>query len=117
MASAQVRTRTSSGDLIVFDVDDASGVGPERVSSSGRTVVGELDEPLDAVLASSRPAVEAVIEAFRGLTPDEVGIEFGLRIDAQAGMVFAKAGIGAHFTVNLKFSSGTGHKEDVRGGV
>jgi hypothetical protein len=36
-------------------------------------------------------------------------VEFGLRLDAEAGAVFAKAGIGAHFTITLNWDRATEH--------
>jgi hypothetical protein len=85
------------------DVDEVAGVGPERVSRRGQATVAKLDESLDEALASARPAAEAVIATFQAMTPDELNVEFGLRLDAEAGAVFAKAGVGAHFTVSLKW--------------
>jgi hypothetical protein len=35
--------------------------------------------------------------------PDHASIEFGLRLDASAGAVIAKAGIEAHFIVTLNW--------------
>ena len=90
--------------------EELAGVGPERVSRHG-TAVAKLDESLDDVLASARPAAEAVVRAFKELTPDEVSVEFGLSIDAEAGAVFARAGVGAHFTVNLKWAPEQGRRD------
>jgi hypothetical protein len=86
-----------------FDVDDLSGVGPENVSRKDGTVFARLDESLDQALASASPAAEAVVNTFRALSPATVAVEFGLRLDAEAGAVFAKAGVGAHFTVTLNW--------------
>jgi hypothetical protein len=88
---------------VVFDIDDVEGVGPENVSRKDGTVVAKLDESLDDALASARPAAEAVINTFRALSPGAIGVEFGLRVDAEAGVVFAKGGVGAHFTVTLNW--------------
>jgi hypothetical protein len=94
--------QTADG-IATFDVDDIAGVGPEKVSRSSGTVVARLDESIDDALASARPAAESIIQTFRDLSPDSVSVEFGLRIDAEAGAVFAKAGVGAHFTVTLSW--------------
>jgi hypothetical protein len=87
-----------------FDVDEDDIEGAENVSRKDGTVVAKLDESLDAALESARPAAEAVIDAFRALSPDRTDIEFGLRLDAEAGAVFAKAGVGAHFTITLHWN-------------
>ena len=92
----------ASGGTVTFDVDDTP-VGPERVSRSG-AVITTLDGSLDSALASAQPAARAVVEAFRGLNPDELSVEFGVRVDAEAGAVIAKAGVSAHFKINLKLT-------------
>ncbi len=97
-----VEAQTALGS-VKFDVDDVEGVGPENVSRRGGTVVAKLDESLDDALASARPAAEAVIDTFRALSPDAIAVEFGLRVDAEAGAVIAKAGVGANFTVTLNW--------------
>jgi hypothetical protein len=100
-----VQAQTSDGQTASFAVEDAAaGVGPERVSRTNGAVIAHLDEPLDQAVASARPATETIINTFTALSPDEITIEFGLNIDAQAGAVFAKAGIGAHFNITLKWT-------------
>jgi Trypsin-co-occurring domain 1 len=104
MAKSLVQAQTSDGGTISFAVDDVTGVGPERVSRENGTVVAKLDEPLDKAIASARPATETIFNTFRGLSPDELTIEFGLSVDAQAGAVIAKAGIGAHFNITMRWA-------------
>jgi NTP-dependent ternary system trypsin peptidase co-occuring protein len=87
---------------VFFDVDEVP-TGPERVSRRGENVVVELDERLETVLSSVHPAAEAVVGAFKALAPGEVAVEFGLRLDAQAGAVIAKTGVSGHFKVSLKW--------------
>ena len=82
------------------------------MSREDGAIVAKLDQSLDDALASARPAAEAVINAFRALSPDAVTVEFGLRLDAQAGAVFAKAGIGAHFTVTLNWNRASEQSAD-----
>jgi NTP-dependent ternary system trypsin peptidase co-occuring protein len=104
MPKTLVQAQTPDGGTISFAVDDATGVGPQRVTRENGAVIAKLDEPLDQAIASARPATETIINTFRTLSPDEINIEFGLNIDAQAGAVFAKAGIGAHFNITMKWT-------------
>lgn len=97
-----VQVPTERG-VVLFEVDEVP-TGPERVSRRGDNTVAELNERLETALASVRPAAQAVVDAFRALSPDEVSVEFGLRLDAQAGAVIAKTGVSGHFTVALKWS-------------
>jgi hypothetical protein len=80
---------------------DIRRVGPERVSRRGEIIVAELDDSLEHALACTQPAAQAVLDAFRATGPERVTIEFGLRLDVSAGVVIAKAGMEAHFTVKL----------------
>jgi hypothetical protein len=100
MAKTLVQAKTSQG-VVGFEVEDVTGVGPERVSREHGAVVAKLDKPLDQTLESARPAAESVINTFRALSPDEMSVEFGLNVDAEAGAVFAKAGVAAHFNVTV----------------
>jgi Trypsin-co-occurring domain 1 len=102
--------QTVSG-TVKFDIDDVTGVGPENVSRRDGAVVARLDESIDDALASARPTAEAVVNTFRALSPDSVAVEFGLRLDAEAGAVFAKAGVGAHFTVTLSWDRASEHAQ------
>lgn len=111
MAKTLVQAEAPGGGTVSFAVDDVAGVGPQRVTRENGAVVAQLDEPLDRAIASARPAAETVIETFRGLSPDELTVEFGLVVDAQAGAVFAKAGLGAHFNVTMKMDA----REDAGG--
>jgi hypothetical protein len=104
MAKTLVQAEVPGGGTVSFAVEDVAGVGPQRVSRENGGVIAKLDEPLEQAVASARPATECIIDVFRGLSPDEMTIEFGLSIDAQAGAVFARAGFGAHFNVTLKWA-------------
>jgi hypothetical protein len=104
MARTQLWVPTASG-VARFDAGDEVEVGPERVSRRGRMAVVELENSLEDALAPARPAAQAVLEAFRELAPGEVVVDFGIRIDAEAGAVFAKAGVGAHFNVTLRWTA------------
>jgi hypothetical protein len=97
-----VQLRSEAGPVL-FDVEEMpSGFEPV---AKGKTVIAELDTSIETALASVRPAAQAVIDTFKALTPDEVSVEFGLRLDAEAGVVIARTGISAHFTVSLKWSA------------
>ena len=100
--SKLVQVPTQDGPVL-FDVDEIPS-GPERVSRRGANVVVNLDERLEEALASARPAAQAVLDAFKAISPDEVSVEFGLRIDAEAGAIIAKTGASGHFVVALKWS-------------
>lgn len=107
MPKTLVQAQTPDGETVSFAVDDVAGVGPQRVSRENGAVIAKLDEPLNQAIASAKPATEIIINTFKSLSPNEMSIEFGLNIDAEAGAVFAKAGIGAHFNISMKWTETT----------
>jgi len=101
--SELIEVRTNAGPVL-FDSGNLTAAGPQQVSRRGRNIVAQLDERLDDALASVRPAADAVIRAFQPLAPQELTVEFGLRLDAEAGAVIAKTGIAGHFTITMKWA-------------
>ncbi|MEO3814135.1 CU044_2847 family protein [Sphaerisporangium sp. B11E5] len=78
----------------------ADGVGPERAARPGKIVsagIASLEEALQPV----RDAARATLATFRGTGPDEVEIEFGVKITAEAGAVIARTGVEGHLVVKL----------------
>jgi hypothetical protein len=98
-----VEAETGSG-TVLFEVEELPGERTERVSRRGHNVVAELDERLDDAISTIRPAAESIFEAFGQLGPDTVSVEFGLKLDAEAGAIIAKTGVSGHFTVSLTWT-------------
>ena len=74
-----------------------------RWRCSGSSLGGE-NEPVSAdsrfvdAVAKIKPAAEVVLKAFQEMnTPDEIGLEFGLKFNAKTGVVFASADSEATF--------------------
>ncbi len=70
------------------------------------------DEPEKAesrfadAMAQVKPAAEVVLKTFREMnTPDEIGLEFGLKFKAKTGVIFASADSEATFKVSLKWTN------------
>ena len=111
-------------EMIEFELEDGGTIwiegeeetlkGMQRVGRGGgsdRQKAGKFT----AALSHIRPAAETVLNAFREMnTPDEIGLEFGMKFTAKAGAVFASADSEATFKVSLKWinSDKGGKKED-----
>ncbi|MCX4529865.1 CU044_2847 family protein [Streptomyces sp. NBC_01551] len=80
-------------------VIDRVGRGEDALRSTART--------LQDALSRVRPAVDAVVDQLRSaaLPPDEVNVQFGIKITAEAGAVIAKAATEANFTVSATWVS------------
>lgn len=96
-----VQVPTADDTVVYFEVDEVAITGPERVSRGGH-VLTELDVRLDQALAMVRPAARSIVDALAELDPEELTVEFGLKLDASLGAVIAKTGLSGHFTVTLK---------------
>ena len=96
--------------LVSFDLEDGGSVvvemdetepGFELVSRDGP--VAAARRRFEEALSGVRGAAEAALRAFRdgALRPDEIEIEFGVRLNAETGAVIAKTAVEGHLTVKL----------------
>ena len=104
-------------DMMEYELEDGStvyveiegseaGDGMQRVSRSGER--GErVTRRFSEAIAHIKPAAEMVLNAFREMnTPDEVGMEFGLKFNAKVGTaIFASVDSEATFKVSLKWTN------------
>jgi hypothetical protein len=90
--------------LDVNSVDASDGVRGRRVGFLTRA-----EETFEAALDSLRPAVEAITRKLTNFqnVPDEIGVEFGVRLSAEAGAIIASTSADAHITVKLGWKRNT----------
>jgi len=86
--------------LVEVDLPESA---TEPVSRIGEVVKAgkRFEEALDQV----RPAAQAVIAKLRDLTdePDEIAVEFAIKLGAKAGAIIAAADVEANYKVSLKW--------------
>ncbi|WP_144440851.1 CU044_2847 family protein [Streptomyces roseifaciens] len=87
------------------EVDPA---GVDRVSRAG-DVIATAAESLQEAVGRIRPVAEAFLSGVRDMTrmPEELTVEFGVKLTAEAGVVIAKAASEGHFTVSMKWNHAT----------
>jgi hypothetical protein len=95
----------SGGGEVLVEVS-GNDPGIRRASRAGDVIVASADS-LQAALQPIRTAAEAALDAFRKAGPNEVEIEFGVRLTAEAGAVIAKSGMEGHLTVKLTWRDGS----------
>jgi hypothetical protein len=101
------------GSSIVAEVDDDS-LDSSRVMRGGTAPMPELviqaNNTFEAALDRIRTAAESMLTRLTSLAqpPDELAIEFGVKLNAETGAVIAKAATEANFTINLKWSRAKG---------
>jgi hypothetical protein len=92
----------ASGGSVLVQVTEHT-VGTVTRGLKGGEVVERAQQTFDEAVGRIRPAVESVIAQLRSLaeTPDEVHVEFGLDLHAEAGAFIAAVSTTANFTVGL----------------
>lgn len=73
-----------------------------RVGRGGRSIA-RAEQSLDEMLDTVRPVADSFVGRFRGLVhaPDEITLEFGVSLSAEAGVVIASTATVANFSVSL----------------
>ena len=93
------------GTSIIVEVEQPEG-GVVKAARSPGEVVAKAKETLEDALDKIKPAAQSIIAKLRGLqdAPDEIGVEFGIKLSAEAGAFIASAGVEANYKVTLKWS-------------
>lgn len=97
-----VEFSTAKGPVYV-EVDDSESLHGEVLAANDSGVAAKAKKTFEEALQSVKPGIEEALALITDLIkkPSETEIEFGLKIDAAAGAVFAKAGAEATFNIKL----------------
>lgn len=91
--------------ILVEVEEEESGYGTKRVSR--HDVIEKATIKFDEALVRIKPTINAVIGTLKDLSvnasPDEIQLEFGFKLNTEAGVMLASAGVEANFKVNLKW--------------
>ncbi|MDF5753631.1 CU044_2847 family protein [Spongiactinospora sp. TRM90649] len=91
----------AGGEAVLFEVDAASIDGSDLELAAGNGAVARARASLDDVLRTIRPALGSVAKALKDMRPDELEIEFGVKVGAESSVVIAKGTTEANFTIRL----------------
>lgn len=102
--------------IISFDLDGSPvyiEVEEVQETSAGFQRAGRDNEEKEKsenrftdAIAKVKPVAEAVLKMFQEMhTPDEIGLDFGIKFNAKAGAVFASVDSEATFKVSLKWKN------------
>ena len=91
------------GGSIVVEVDEPEPPGGVVRAARPGEVAEKARQSFEAAMERIRPVAGTLIAKLRGLhdPPDEVEVEFGLKMSAEAGAVVAAAGAEANYKVTL----------------
>ncbi len=96
----------AAGGSVLVEVTQHQA-GPVTRGLKGAEVTERARQTFEEAVSRIQPAVESVITQLRSLTktPDEMHIEFGLDLHAEAGAFIAAVSTSANFTVALTWRS------------
>lgn len=93
---------TEQNILVEVDTPESAGVvRASRVSNAIAQAHITFEQAMDKV----KPAASVIIAKVRSLhdSPDEVEVQFGLKLDADCGAFVASASVEANYSVTLKW--------------
>lgn len=107
MSKSLAQFHLKDGTEFLVEVEEPEEGGLERVAAPfgfGRPVKAKgpsFEEMLDKV----KPVASTIVEKLRGLTTpaDEVAVKFGLKLTAEAGVVFTSLGSEVTYEISLKW--------------
>jgi hypothetical protein len=105
-------------DKILFEAEPVSR--GNRVGDPNRTgevtrrgvadVIQDASQSLEHAMELLSPAAQMIVEKLKSAAPSEVAVEFGVKLQAEAGIVITKAGSEAHFQITMKWKSAKSSK-------
>src|SRR2546430_5570437 len=100
-----VEFKLEDSSTIIVEVDEPEIGGTTRASRRPGEIAEEAKETFEHALSKIRPATEKVIQTLHGLVhkPDEIEMEFGFSMSAEAGVVIASASTEANYKVTLRW--------------
>ena len=101
------------GGSVLIEVEGPEEMGMEEAWRGWPEKVEQAQQTFEEALDKVRPVARAVLSKLRHLDihdpPDEIEVEFGLKLDVQARAIVASAGMEANFKVTLTWKRKTTH--------
>ncbi len=98
---------SDGGETVLVEVEDLASAGQTRRGLSASAVVERAQTSFEDALEKTRPIASGLIGKLREIgdsavePPDEIQVEFGLLLSAEAGAVLAAASATANFKVTM----------------
>jgi hypothetical protein len=89
----------------VFIETEVSGAEKGGLVKAGRGLPDEAAQSFEAAINSLSPIANTIVSKLINISnpPDEAGVEFGLTLKADTGVIITKVGAEANFKINLKW--------------
>jgi hypothetical protein len=98
---------SGTGEAILVEVEDVGLSGETRRGLSPSAVVERAQTSFEDALEKAKPMATSLVGKLRAIgnatgdPPDEVQVEFGIVLSAEAGAVLASASAGANYKVTM----------------
>ena len=98
-----VEFTSAGGEAVLVEVAGGQGAAVTTRGMDSVAVFSRAGQTFEDALSRIHPAVQGVVDQMLSLAhrPDEVSVEFGLDLHAEAGAFIAAASTTANFTVSL----------------
>jgi len=92
------------GGTLLAEVDEYEGVGP-RPAGVGDGAIERATMGIDQAISKVRPLAELLLAELQALThrPDQVAVEFGIKLNASAGIVIANTAVEGNCKITLSW--------------
>ncbi|MGB3639673.1 MAG: CU044_2847 family protein [Rivularia sp. (in: cyanobacteria)] len=80
-----------------------TGIPPKPVSRDGGLAVTAASKTFNQALDDVRPVLATVVSKLKDVSPDETEVKFGVKLAANAGVVFTSLGSEVTFEVTVKW--------------
>jgi hypothetical protein len=96
-----IEVPVEGGGRLVVEVSAADLPGDLQLAARPGEVVMRARQSLEQSLEEIEPAMRVVLDRMKAMSPNELTVEFGLTLGAEAGIVVAKGTSEMHFAVTL----------------
>jgi hypothetical protein len=103
--SETVSFRSEGGGVVLVEVAESSG-GPVTRGGRAESAVVEAGQSIERTLGQLGLVVRSIVSEVRASAewPDEVEVEFAVKISADSNIIIARAGGEANFRIALRWS-------------
>jgi hypothetical protein len=108
--SELIRVPLDGGGSILVEDTRPETSGPVRAGRAGEAI-RDATGSLQAALVPVRRAAQAVLDELRKAGPDEVTVELGVSLTAEAGAIITKTEAAANLTVTVTWKREAAHGE------
>ena len=108
MSRQLIEFSTLDGGSVLLESTESSSRGEVARGRQGSVLVERAENTFDDALRRLRPAMRSVLASVRESVdpPQEIGVEFGIALSAEAGAFIAAASTTANFRVTLTWKQG-----------